>query len=286
MKHSSALGFFYTFAYILCIVFSFLWIQKLSHQIPIYFILLSSTVLSLLAFNIINFSSIGRIHKIILSDFKQWFIMSLTLAFIWIFSFLAAADSAFLFVTYFFLTNALSAAVYYRLFGKGIAIFIVMLAIIFWEPGHIATTIYSIIAGVLGFIYWLNSVNFSKKHELKPSEVLAIRFYILLIFALIMCWSSAPDLVNINWTWAEIETLLAIALFNQILPNFFSQSGAQKLDVKQFSFIVSFIPFLAFIGNGLFYQEWNVTLCIISLLATLALNFDIVFSRNKESTNR
>ena len=275
--HSASVGFLYAFVYVLCIVFSFLGIQKISHQISVYFILLTSTFLAILVFNAINISSFIKIHRLIFSDFKDWAIMTGYITLVWGLGFIAAAENAYLFVTLFFLTNALSAAVYYRHRGKSLAIGLVILAIGFLEPGYLTAKIYSIGAGIFGFSYLLTSVNFSKKHQLTATQILAIRFYPLLIFSIIMCfWFQ--DSINTTWTWLEVGILIILAVFNQILPNFLSQAAAHNLQVKQFSFTISFIPFLAFIGNGIMYNEWNIILCLLSLLASFVLNFDIIRS--------
>ena len=268
----------YSVAYMASVVFSFLWIEKLSHQISVYLILFSSTLLAILVFNVLNISSCVKIHKLIFSDFKQWAIISFSVAICWCLSFVAASENAFLFIAIFFLTNALSAAVYYRHFGKSIAIALVIAALCFLVPGHLMTNLYSILSGICGFIYLLNSVNFSKKNQLSATELLAIRFYPLLFLSVMMCLGLKSSL-TVSWTGGDISILLALAFFNQILPNFLSQSAAHKLQLKQFSFIISFIPFMAFVGNGIMYDEWNIILCVLSLIATLALNFDMLFKR-------
>lgn len=274
-------GYIYSTSYVLSFVLSTLWVQSLGLHYSVFLMLLNSSLLAVLIFNGINFKSIITSHKVILADFKNWFALSLFLMLTWVFTYLGATINSLILLTVTFLANALAASVHHRNTFKFI-INLMIIITIYWinkDSSNYLAALYGVVTGLMSYLYFWKSADFAKRNELNAVGVLSIRFYFLLLFSLIMCAFSIENLVTL--TFKDLLILICLAFFNQILPNFFSQSAVQSIGPATFSFFATLIPFFAFIANGIMYDNWSIAMCILTFLASLSLNYDIFSDKYK-----
>ncbi|MFI5141843.1 MAG: hypothetical protein ACHQII_05760 [Bacteroidia bacterium] len=276
------IGIVYTLLYVFTLVASTLWLQTLGKHYSVYLLLSSSSLLAILVFNGLNLKSIYKTHAIAIKDYKSWFLMSFYLMMTWVFTYLGAVINSMIFLAVVFLANALFASLHAKKWVK-LAINVIVIFLIYWDNkanGVTLVELYAIGAGLFVFLYLAKSDDFSKKHNLTPLQLLSIRFYLLFIFSISMLvFYTHP--VSFSLSLVDILVLMCLAVFNQILPNFFSQSGLQHLGKTEYSFLVTLTPFLAFLIYELIYQQWDYYMCILTLLATLALNYDWIATKFK-----
>lgn len=280
------IGIFYSLMYVLSLVASTLWLQSLGEHYAIFLLLASSSFLAILAFNGLNLKNILYTHAIAMKDYKAWMLMSVYLMFAWVFTYLGAVINSMIFLAIVFLANALFASIQARLWLK-VAVNAVIIFLIYWDNrgnGVGLAELYSMLAGLFSFLYFAVSADFAKRHHLTPIQVLSIRFYLLFIFSILMLiYFNHPHTYTFNFT--DVLILVCLAIFNQILPNFFSQSGLQHLGKTHFSFFITLTPFLAFVIYEIVYQEWALDMCILTFIATLTLNYDWFAEKIKEKFN-
>jgi threonine/homoserine efflux transporter RhtA len=281
------IGILYSLLYVFSLVISTLWLQSLGKHYAVYLLLTSSSLLAILTFNGINIKSIIKTHAVAIKDYKSWFLMSFYLMLAWVFTYLSATINSLIFLAVVFLANALFASIHSKQWVK-LVINVVIIIMIYWanmKNGVTLAELYAVGAGLASFLYFSKSADFAKKHDLTPVQVLSIRFYLLFIFSICMlAFYSHP--VAISFSWTDILILVCLAVFNQILPNFFSQSGLQHLGKTEFSFFVTLTPFLAFLMYEIVYQQWSYYMCILTFFGTVALNYDWLANKYKNRENR
>ena len=59
-----------------------------------------------------------------------------------------------------------------------------------------------------------------------------------------------------------------------VIFNLFSQLSIQQLPMEKFNFFMNLTPLLAFVCNGIMFSEWSLSMGVLTLLATLSLNYN------------
>lgn len=272
--------------YVLLTAISFNFLNYFSRSSSPYIILFSGCIIAVCFFHCVNYNHIKKIYLSCIKDKYSWLKIMLLILVNWVTAFLATCHgSAF---TYIFFSFAISA-----LFGLGYSywsskrqssmIYIIIVVIIVGFSG-ICTMIgqyasglavcFAILSGISGYYYSVESAYFSKNNNLSASQILAARFWLLLIFSGTMLYFDSHNSLNVK----TISYGCIIGFSTFIIPIYLFQHGVLKLGANRNSVIRGFTPFIAILMQYIIYSQATIIEFIMSFLLGMALAFSIIRS--------
>lgn len=130
------------------------------------------------------------------------------------------------------------------------------------------------VAGIAFYGYIVTSERFARKHKLKSVQVLATRFWVLLIgSAIFMDYRQTVIAFN-----DKLLALIVISFCSLIIPIYFNQQAIMKLGTLKTSIIICMVPPVTYFFYALYNQQQTTLNTFICILITLAL-FLPAFSR-------
>lgn len=268
-------GYIFGFIYIALVASSTIWLRSLGRDNLIPILLFYTSLSSIIIFNTVNFKNIKKNHRSIPQSMQNWVYMSVSLVLIWYFTYYSTThSSAEFFIATAFLTTAFIAATFEKKFLKAFA-GIISLSLTYFYSHHAAPIPFltAMLAGVAGYTYYKTSYQFSKDTDMNVLAILSIRFYFVLIFAIIFIISSG-NIAQLKITGTQAFIFLIFSMVNMIIPAFFSQSCLHSIGVVRFTFLNTLIPTLTFFLQALVNGVWNSGMLIACVCATMTLNMD------------
>lgn len=268
-------GYIFGFIYIALVASSTIWLTSLGRDNLIPILLFYTSLSSIIIFNIISFTNIKKNHHSISQSMKNWGYMSVSLVLIWYFTYYSTThSSAEFFIATAFLTTAFVAATFEKKLLKACA-GVSSLTLTYFYSQHAAPIplLTAVLAGIAGYIYYRTSYQFSKDTNMDVLSILSIRFYFVLIFAMIFIISSG-NIAQLKITGTQAFIFIIFSLVNMIIPAFFSQSCLHSIGVARFTFLNTLIPTITFLLQAVFNGVWHSGMLIACLCATLTLNMD------------
>lgn len=282
------IGYIQAFLYIISIAMSVIWVDQLGKSYNPWVLLLGVSIIATIIFNLISFKSFIKNHKLIFQDFGLWLLLSLMMAICWYLTYEATIiSSPRALISILFTSSAGFSAIAQKNYLKFILCTLTVLLIYIVTPeSSYISLIESILAGLSFFLYYKYSTKFASKHALTSLDILAVRFYLLIIVSLAFTLYYefySVEFKNIVFE-NPISTLLIIillAIINMIIPNYFSQSSAIHLGYETFSTLVSFTPVITFLLQGIFYADWNLFIFLACAFASVILNYNLIINKLK-----
>lgn len=250
-------NYIYTILYIISNGFSVIVINFVGNEIPIDNMIFLSSLYALIFFNFLNIKNLKSTYNKVFINKKLYINMIVVFMSMWIVCFIIPI----------YYTPAILmfyATAWPALFGAvkkykekksrsplilAVLIFIVIL-VLYINLSHVYSGVMyalliigTLIAGLTMFLYSklsfdMNEVGF------KPSEVLAIRYALLVIIPLV--WSlKTGHLFNIDAN--TIKLSLVVGFFTLIIPIFFSQTSVMKVGVSNHTIAMGLTPFVSFV---------------------------------------
>ena len=249
--------------------------------------LLYCVILAMLFFNIINFFNIVEMHRKCWHCKKEWFLVSVIILVVWVSSFYGAGISGgFSFnIIVFSLTGCLGFAFHKEVDREKIllASVIAFLILIFalwklyicgFEIIQVLGLITSFVAGVSIYLYVKYSFALSEKAGLSATQILATRYYIMIIFLLFIIPKNSVDITLKAADLYLYLSILAISVVSFIIPLFLVQKGIIKSGVDMHVMIMAFIPFFTSIIEVLFGDNFDTTEIVFSVILACILLYD------------
>jgi drug/metabolite transporter (DMT)-like permease len=131
---------------------------------------------------------------------------------------------------------------------------------------------FAIISGVSGYCYSVESAEFSKINNLTTSQILATRFWLLLIFSTAIVYIKGDNLVNSKILF--YSCLVGLSTF--IIPIYLFQHGVLKLGASRNAIIRGFTPVTTFIIQYIIHIRYSLIEFIVSIIFSIALVFSII----------
>lgn len=270
----------YSFAYVLCVSIVALIREQVMLSISPILILFVSSLVAVIYFHIINFNQIAIFYKKI---FKiKWFfcILNLIVALMWFATYYSTYfSSATIFVYEFFITGACLA-----LFAKKeknliqvISAFSFILLVCapfltykkFWFG-----ILIGILGGVLGFFYNLVSKSIAASVKMSASQILAVRFWLLIIITGPLSLHKVDELLDFR----VFSLVIFIAFLSFVLQIWLNQKSVIIIGARKSSLIASFIPTLTFLMQGLIMDSWFFTILLLSVIGSSYVLYDYFVS--------
>lgn len=270
-------GYIFGFLYIALVASSTIWLRSLGKDNLIPILLFYTSLSSIIIFNIVSLKNIKKNHSSISRSMKNWVYMSCSLVLIWYFTYYSTThSSAEFFIATAFLTTPLIAAT----IGKNIikicaCILSLSLTYFYSQDAALIPLFTAMLAGAAGYTYYKTSYQFSIDTNMDVLAILSIRFYFVLVFAMIYIISSG-NVMQLKITASQAFIFLIFSLVNMIIPAFFSQTCLHSIGVAKFTFLNTLIPTLTFILQAMVNGVWHTGMLIACLCATVTLNLDHV----------
>lgn len=279
------MGYLKSILYVLIIAASTVWVDRLGSQFSPQFLLLGTSIFATVFFNIARIKQFKQNHLTIMKAPWLWLLLSTSLAATWWFTYYGAIHaSARMLLSVMFISIAMFGCILEKKILRTIACIITLAAIYKVVPeANPINMIICVLAGATGYIYFKTSKVYTDKFSITPMDVLAIRFYLLILSsAIAVIFFDMSSVNHIASLTSILFTLIVLGLFNLVLPNYFSQSGLTSLGVFKFSLITSFLPFVTFFVQYAFFGEWSVAMMLVCLLASIVLIAPLIFTNLKK----
>lgn len=247
------IGYFFAISFCIATALSVTMIHLATTHLDPFFSLFMTTLLGILYFNGVSFSSIKNSYRSSYSSKVLWLIISLFVAGNWATTFFALSlINPFIFIFTYFSASGLIAAFFEYSRARRITDLFYLLGItvllVFFLEKTILQVAYSnkiaigcavsIISAGCGYGYRRFSYIFSQKTELNAVRVLSVRFYFLLLLSIFfMRWS---DFYLLNWN--VIIHFLLLTAFTFIIPLYCMQKSVLIIGAENFSVLTSLCP--------------------------------------------
>ncbi|WP_150467214.1 hypothetical protein [Francisella sp. SYW-9] len=273
------LGYIQAFLYVLFMSVSLIWLDDLgSSYNNVAFMLLVTTFITALAFNVANFKGLKRSYLAICHDFTTWLKMSICISLMWIGTYYGTIfGSPILAIVLSILGEALFASIYdKKILNSILSIIMLFLAIFAFYQENMIPIIVSIFTGIIIFIYSNISEKFARNNKLSSLDILSTRFWLLLIgcivYFLIFKAKVPVAAYSIHTCLALLISLVSVAFLNMIIPIFLSQSSVLRIGAINNAYIMTLTPVVVFILQWIFLGTLSIYIFLICLITTLWLN--------------
>lgn len=278
-------GYIDAFFYVLFTAVSFTFIDKLDDHINPYISLLCLTIFATIFFNAINYKNLKTMYMGCLNNKSLYLGITLCIGVNWLCSIFAPNQSdPFIYLALSFITMAICGFVFIKKNNKQdyyvhygcILVFIIMIIFIhrYYEIGKNRSLNFGIIIGIIsglsGYLYGYISNSFAKKASLNATQVLGVRFWLLIIMLIIVVLSQH---LNLNVIKENLGVLFLMSLLSMIVPNYFNQSSLIKLGVTRRAIFVVITPGITFLIYSISAMRFDKINFIIALITTLVMIF-------------
>jgi hypothetical protein len=275
------LGNFYAFVYLVMMALSAVWVNRF-HQVASQPLMLGVVSLAaILFYNAIERHQLARVYRAILRFPILWLAMSVFFALTWGLIFYASihASPRAAIVIFYLVVAVLGYALDYQRISTVICFLALAGGMYLLPELTLQTATISVLAGVCGYLYMWASGRYAQQASLSATQVLAVRFYVLLLGSVVAC-ALSPVGMHVNITlpgWQLIASFVLLIFFN-LTPNFCAQQGIILMGANQFAKVTCWTPVFTFGVQGLFEGVWDIKvfclcLSVSSLLALLTQRF-------------
>lgn len=289
----------YSFLYVLIASFSYIFMEYTVTTWSPVLSLIFSIFLATLYFHITNIHHIKATYTQAIKDKWNWLWVNLTVMVMWGAAFHSVfyiGPFGYLFLFYstaavfgfFFQVKNEKTIRFPRIISMIIIIFLIVIYIGFIEKHtnhyYLLGNFLAILSGTMSYAYSKTSFSFSKNTSLSATQILAIRFYALLIFSILLCWIE-PFSVNLSLHILWHMALLAALSF--ILPLYFFQKAVLKVGPEAQSIFIAFSPAVTYLLKILIDHQFDLYPFLVSIILGIMLIIPaIIKMKNQKSVTK
>lgn len=286
----TTLGYLLIFSYCLMTAFFAVAVNKLEASGDPFTIVFFTFLFTTAFFTLINLPNIRMFWSNLCSSPKQLLTINIVSVVIWLgvfwsLKYLNPAESLCVYMsmtpiaTLLFTIKLANINQYKKDIFYGVAIIILLSALVidtvYMVPNKwwiILGVIFALAAGITGAFYNVFSQKMHKQNNFTATQVLAMRFYLLLLISLFMSLHDqtfSTTLQQISWL-----TFLGLALLSSVLPLFFKQQAIIFIGARKISYVMPFTPVAAYgiellTGAYKFHPVVFVLVALVSILLFL-----------------
>lgn len=291
-------GYLFSATFCIAVAISSILIHKTNQLVNPYLSVFLTFLICSIWFNLVNFKSLDILYRKLMDDKKNFLIINIVTAINWITTFEAL--------------RYIDPVLYIALFMGLMPIATYLLSIHFQRKkpelvpiiASIATTLvlaliiifdkksalqissvdfytgigFTVISSIASALYMLYSKKIEINLNLTASQIVAVRFYLLIGYAGIICMHGNyfQEASNIHYT-----DFLVLALLSSIIPLYSIQKSIAHIGAVKTSFIVPFTPVFTYLILFLFNHEQSILLLPLLLVLTLILFYNSRHAANK-----
>lgn len=245
-------GYLFGIGFCIATAISLTMIHETSVKFDPFFSLFLTTLLGILSFNLLCFKSLKTTYQTSFNEKYLWVVISLSVAGNWGFTFLSLSKiNSFLFIFTYFSASSIIATAFDYIKKKALKDFIFIFLMTFFlviffsylklknhTPHLFLGGIEAILSAFFGYLYRRYSVLFSQKTHLVAIQVLSVRFYLLLLIALIFLNWHEFQYLNFN---ALLQFVL-LTVVSFLIPLFCMQKSVLLIGAEKFSVLTAMCP--------------------------------------------
>ncbi len=287
----------YSLLYILLTAFSAVFIHGATNNyLHPALMLFCSTILAIVYFHCINLHQLGFMYRTAWQAKKYWIGSMLAVAVIWLASvyglnFVAPS----VFVLLYFAMNCLlgicfdyykNKTPYLLLMGAMLIICTIALVGCFLHFNQITHLTYlgillSLIGGIAVFVYSKQSYHLATKSNLKATQIVAIRFWLILPLTAIL--APEPHHILNSLSWQNAGIVIIVALVSLIIPIFFFMKAVIKIGPEKNAILCGLTPAITYIIEAYALHSYNSLMLSLNLITGffIALPTLVKFLKNQ-----
>lgn len=266
----------YTLIYVILTALSMVFIHHAANFIPPALNLFLGTFAAIIFFHAINFKQIRTMYFKAWHAKLIWLKIMVTVSGMWLATIYAPAyltPNLFI-VLLFSLTSILGIAASCKsgprisllISASGIFICTLLILIDYLYSVPISFyTILGILLSLLGgysfYIYGKQSFLFAKKTDLTVTQVLAVRFWLVEIFCVVLIPASPLSYMTLY----NLSLVFVIALISLIVPIYFLMKGIFAIGPDRNAIICGLIPAVTYIIESIYLWQFNFIILILNI---------------------
>lgn len=266
-------GYAYGAGYVVTIALTSIWLSDLGNTWPVFELLFLVMAIAGAFFLLYDLKNLRKNHAVIVERFPVWLAMSVCVLGMWTCTYFSTMNgpAAFFLAVYFLAAGAWVETTQRKFLNAAVCVLAALFCYHAIEAATPITFASSAAAGFFGVGYSHYSKKLADECSLSVSGVLSIRFYLLILFSgalyLYLPETQVPQTHRDGWL---IVFLLAGS--HVIVPNSLSQAALHKLGVERLFVMMTLLPPVVAVMEGLIFGTWNLEMLGATALASLALN--------------
>lgn len=270
------IGYFYTAIFVFLTAISMVFIHHAATILPPALTLFYCTIIAIVCFHCFNIGKLKSVYQKAWQTKWLWLKIMISVSAMWLATIYGPAFvSPAVYILIYFAINCLCGLFFSYLLEKewylllsGAGVFVCTLLIILDYLHSFTLSKYTIIGillgltgGIANFIYSKQSYALSKKNSFTTTQILAVRFWLLLP----ICFILLPKGMVSYLTSYNITIIAIIALTSLILPIFFLLKGILAIGAEKSAILCGVIPAITYILQAVFHYQFNVTILLLNL---------------------
>ena len=291
-------GYFFSLVFCIAVAFSSILIHSTNQLINPYLSVFLTFVICTTWFNIANIKVLPIFYRKLFNDRTNFVIVNLVTAINWITTFEALRYvDAVLYIALFmglmpivtYLINSFLSQTKLNITTTMVSVGIIFILsfIIYFDKNTIINTnlfnfykgvIFTITSSVASAFYMVYSKKLETNIGLTTSQIVAVRFYFLIIYSGIVCFIG-DHFVETNTI--HYSNFLLLALISSIIPMYCVQKSITHIGVIKTSFIIPFTPVFTYIVLLFLHHNQSIFLLPLLIMLTALLIYNSLYSLKK-----
>lgn len=273
------------FLYIIITALGFVYLDHIyenSSKLIVLFIMLCGAIFW---FNVINIKRLPHIYKTLFQNKLLYIVMSIFLAIDWFCSIYGVAFAdPFVYLSVLFISLALSGYINQlkdrvqisskQLISLILLVLSITVIIVFYH-GRVQMLygiLLAILCGITFYGYSLTSIKLLEKGNMSSSEILATRFWIVMLIVCVLMPKAEMTHLSIN----NILSYLLVGIFTMIIPIYNYQQSLKKIGAIKTSIILCFTPVVTYLMFAIYNNVFNIYNFAISMVIVVAMLFEYI----------
>ena len=279
-------GYVDALIYVLLSSVAFVFLNHLITDVNPFLALLVMSSVALVVFNLLSFNQIKLTYAVCWQHKSIYIWMSIGLALDWVCMVYASyVADPFIAMAALFISLAIIGFIRLNLIQKSrkrlISLILLIVSLILLELFYVVPVGHSIGLGILlgmlaggaFYLYILNSAKLASSGGLNSLQVLATRFWLLWVVALVM----VPKLELWSKLSTHLSELILISFASLIVPIYFNQRAIQKLGAELTAIFIGLVPPVTFVCYVIYTHEFHWLNGVVCLIITIALLLPTIF---------
>jgi len=261
----------YAYGYISTVAIASVVRAKLMVTVSPLLILLLSSLFGCVYFHLVTYKQCLKVYQKFFIQKRLFFQINVTVMLIWLATYYSIYfSSAAVFVFEFFTIGgciSLFKKHAQNALWQKISVLLMLLCMLIpfllYPSQYLGITL-AMLGGIMGYVYNALSGKAAVLLELQSSQLLAIRFWLLIFLSLMLLPASELRLLS----WPVFLNIIAVSVASFILQIWLNQRSVITIGTQMTAYISSFTPALTFLFQGIILHDWVLPIFFLSLIGS------------------
>ncbi len=295
---NTILDYSYSILSLVTMSLSVVLIHHAADSLPPSLTLLASTLIAILFFHLVNVGKIFLLYKKAWETKKMWLMIMITIALVWLATIYGPAYvSPALYILLYFASSCVLGIIFDYKTTNNPYLIIAGIGISLCSVGLTYEYIYSnssldtwlgvglgLLGGITSFIYLKLSHVFSTSNQLSATQVLALRFWLVLVCCILLLPHHSMQYLHFN----SLLIIVGVAFFSLILPVFFTMKSILKVGVEKSVIVSGLVPATTYLLQSASSHFFDMKALVLYLMTGffIALPYGIRLIKSQQSRDR